>query len=71
MMRSKKTAVQTKAQARKAKASAVTRAAKSERASRRTVHTNLMGVKVPKTLGNALIHLSIHLAVGKFWPVHW
>jgi hypothetical protein len=54
MMRSKKTASQTKAQSRKAKASAVTRAAKSERASRRTVHTNLMGVKVPKTLRNAL-----------------
>jgi hypothetical protein len=54
MMRSKKTAVQTKAQSRKAKASAVTRAAKSERASRRTVHTNLMRVKVPKTLRNAL-----------------
>jgi hypothetical protein len=32
----------------------VTRAAKSERASRRTVHTNLMRVKVPKTLRNAL-----------------
>jgi hypothetical protein len=54
MMRPKKTASQTKAQSRKAKASAATRTPKSERANSRTIHTNLMGAKVPKTLRNAL-----------------
>jgi hypothetical protein len=54
MMRSKKTASQTKTQSQKAKASAATRTPKSERANRRMVHTKLMGSKVPKTLRHAL-----------------